>query len=99
MSARIAVLSDVHGNVIALEAVRKAIRKEKPDVVLVDGDHALNGHDPAGVRRVVFPLSHETLGRIDGREHNRCPDAGTRRASRATHARRWTTDGGTSPGD
>ena len=48
MSARIAVLSDVHGNVIALEAVRKAIRKEKPDAVLVAGDHALNGPDPAG---------------------------------------------------
>ncbi len=48
MSARIAVLSDVHGNVTALEAVRKAIRKEKPDAILVAGDHALNGHDPAG---------------------------------------------------
>jgi putative phosphoesterase len=48
MSARIAVFSDVHGNVTALEAVRKAIRKEKPDVILVAGDHALNGHDPAG---------------------------------------------------
>ena len=31
MTARLAVLSDVHGNVVALEAVRKAIRKEKPD--------------------------------------------------------------------
>ena len=30
---RIAVLSDVHGNAVALEAVRKAIRAEKPDVV------------------------------------------------------------------
>ena len=48
MSARIAVLSDVHGNAIALEAVRKAIKKEKPDAILVAGDHALNGHDPAG---------------------------------------------------
>lgn len=48
MSARIAVFSDVHGNATALEAVRKAIRKEKPDAILVAGDHALNGHDPAG---------------------------------------------------
>jgi putative phosphoesterase len=47
MSARIAVLSDVHGNVTALEAVRKAIKKEKPDAILVAGDHVLNGPEPA----------------------------------------------------
>jgi len=47
MTARIAVFSDIHGNVTALEAVRKAIKKEKPDAILVAGDHALNGHDPA----------------------------------------------------
>jgi predicted phosphodiesterase len=44
---RIIVLSDVHGNAIALEAVRKAIRGEKPDMVAVAGDLALNGPDPA----------------------------------------------------
>jgi putative phosphoesterase len=44
---RIAVLSDVHGNAIALEAVRKDIRKLKPDAVLVAGDHAMNGPQPA----------------------------------------------------
>lgn len=48
MSTRVAVLSDIHGNVIALEAVRKAIKREKPDAVLVAGDLVLNGHDPAG---------------------------------------------------
>ncbi|TAJ99406.1 MAG: metallophosphoesterase [Chloroflexota bacterium] len=48
MTARIAVLSDVHGNAVALEAVRKAIKKEKPDAILVAGDLALNGPDPAG---------------------------------------------------
>jgi len=47
MTARIAVLSDVHGNVTALEAVRKAIKKEKPDAILVAGDHVLNGPEPA----------------------------------------------------
>ncbi|HKB28013.1 MAG TPA: metallophosphoesterase family protein [Candidatus Limnocylindrales bacterium] len=45
---RIAVLSDVHGNAVALEAVRKALRTEKPDMVAVAGDLALNGPDPAG---------------------------------------------------
>src|SRR3990170_7371511 len=47
MTARIAVLSDVHGNAVALEAVRKAIKKEKPDAILVAGDHVLNGPEPA----------------------------------------------------
>jgi putative phosphoesterase len=46
MSARIAVLSDVHGNAVALEAVRKAIKKEKPDAIIIAGDHVLNGPDP-----------------------------------------------------
>jgi predicted phosphodiesterase len=46
MSTRIAVLSDVHGNVVALEAVRKAVKKEKPDVVLVAGDLVMNGPEP-----------------------------------------------------
>jgi predicted phosphodiesterase len=49
MSARVAVLSDVHGNLAALEAVRKALKKEKPDAVIVAGDHVMNGPDPAGV--------------------------------------------------
>jgi putative phosphoesterase len=47
VSARVAVLSDVHGNVVALEAVRKAIKREKPDAILVAGDHALNGPAPS----------------------------------------------------
>jgi putative phosphoesterase len=46
--ARIAVLSDVHGNAIALEAVRKAVKASRPDAILVAGDHAINGPDPAG---------------------------------------------------
>jgi predicted phosphodiesterase len=49
MTARVAVLSDVHGNLAALEAVRKAIKREKPDAVIVAGDHVMNGPDPAGV--------------------------------------------------
>ena len=45
---RVVILSDVHGNAVALEAVRKALRGEKPDLVAIAGDHALNGPDPAG---------------------------------------------------
>ena len=46
MSTRIAVLSDVHGNLVALEAVRKALKKEKPDIVLIAGDLVMNGPEP-----------------------------------------------------
>ncbi len=45
---RIAVLSDIHGNSIALEAVQKELKREKPDFVLVAGDLVLNGPDPNG---------------------------------------------------
>ena len=45
---RIALLSDVHGNLVALEAVLKQLKREKPDFVLVAGDLVLNGPDPNG---------------------------------------------------
>jgi putative phosphoesterase len=62
MSVRVAVLSDIHGNVTALEAVRKALRKEKPEVVMVAGDLAFNGHDPAGTLAMLREM--ETEGAI-----------------------------------
>lgn len=54
--ARIAVLSDVHGNLVALEAVRTAIKKERPDAVMICGDLVLNGPDPAGVVDAIREL-------------------------------------------
>jgi len=47
VTARLAVLSDVHGNATALEAVRKALKKEKPDAVIVAGDLVMNGPEPS----------------------------------------------------
>ena len=44
---RIAALSDVHGNVTALEAVLADIAREKPDHIVVAGDLVLNGPEPA----------------------------------------------------
>jgi putative phosphoesterase len=44
--ARVAVLSDVHGNEAALAAVRKAIAKERPEAILVAGDLVMNGPEP-----------------------------------------------------
>jgi predicted phosphodiesterase len=48
MTARVAILSDVHGNLPALEAARKAIVRERPDHVVIAGDHVFQGPDPAG---------------------------------------------------
>ncbi|MEA2518488.1 MAG: hypothetical protein QOF49_568 [Chloroflexota bacterium] len=49
MTVRVAILSDVHGNLEALTAVRSALKKERPDHVVIAGDHVLFGPDPAGV--------------------------------------------------
>jgi putative phosphoesterase len=56
---RIAVLSDVHGNLLALEAVLAEIRRDKPDAVLVAGDHVLNGPDPNGTVDALRVLESE----------------------------------------
>jgi len=54
--ARLAVLSDVHGNAAALDAVRAAVRAARPDAILIAGDLAMNGPDPVatvdGVREL-----------------------------------------------
>jgi putative phosphoesterase len=52
----------VHGNLLALEAVRKAIKKEKPDVVLVAGDIVMNGPEPGATVDAIRAM--ETEGAI-----------------------------------
>jgi len=56
---RFAVLSDVHGNVTALEAVRTAIKAARPDMILVAGDHALNGPDPGAAIDTIREMEAE----------------------------------------
>jgi putative phosphoesterase len=56
---RIAVLSDVHGNVLALEAVRKAINKEKPDVLLIAGDLVMNGAEPGATIDAIREMERD----------------------------------------
>jgi len=56
---RIAVLSDVHGNRVALEAVLVEIRRERPDAVLVAGDLVLHGPDPNGAIDALRVLESE----------------------------------------
>jgi len=47
MSVRLAALSDIHGNVAALEAALADVRKHKPDQIMVAGDLVFYGPRPA----------------------------------------------------
>lgn len=66
---RIAAFSDVHGNLPALEAVRKALDAARPDYVAICGDIVFNGPDPAGSLALVRDLEKAgafvTLGNTD----------------------------------
>jgi predicted phosphodiesterase len=66
---RIAALSDIHGNLPALEAVRKAVDAVRPDYVAVCGDLVFNGPDPVGSLALVRELeragAYVTLGNTD----------------------------------
>jgi predicted phosphodiesterase len=63
---RLIVLSDVHGNAIALDAVRTAIAKEKPDLVAVAGDHVLNGPDPSGAVDILREMEAAGAAIVSG---------------------------------
>lgn len=56
---RLALLSDVHGNLAALEAVRDAIKKEKPDVTMIAGDLVMNGPEPGATVEVLRAMEAE----------------------------------------
>src|SRR4051812_3714188 len=49
MALRMAVLGDVHGNILALDAALADIKKQRPDVIAVTGDHVFNGPRPVEV--------------------------------------------------
>jgi len=46
---RIAIISDVHGNLTALDAVLSDLRQQKPDVIFHGGDLPYGGPNPAEV--------------------------------------------------
>ena len=63
---RIIVLSDVHGNAVALAAVRAVLRLEKPDLVAVAGDLVLNGPDPSGTVDLLREMEADGAAIISG---------------------------------
>jgi putative phosphoesterase len=65
---RIVVLSDIHGNVVALEQVLAHMRRETtPDMVVVAGDLVAFGPRPAEVMALLrdLPNVHFVLGNTD----------------------------------
>lgn len=58
---RIAVLGDVHGNLLALEAVLADLRAAKPDLVVNLGDLVSGPFDPAGAADAQIALGCPTL--------------------------------------
>jgi predicted phosphodiesterase len=63
---RIAIVSDIHGNLTALEAVLADIRREAPDLVLHGGDLADSGSSPVEVIDRVMDLGwHGVMGNTD----------------------------------
>jgi putative phosphoesterase len=53
---RIAVISDIHGNLTALDAVAADLNRAKPDLVLHGGDLAASGSQPAEVIDLISQL-------------------------------------------
>jgi putative phosphoesterase len=66
MSMRLAVLGDIHGNLTALEAALKDIRRQRPDRIAITGDLLLNGPRPAEVLARVRDLEADGALVIQG---------------------------------
>jgi putative phosphoesterase len=75
LSSRIAVLSDVHGNVAALEAVRAALKKEKPDITLIAGDLVMNGPEPSAAVDMLRAMESEGAIVVQGNTDIAAADA------------------------
>jgi putative phosphoesterase len=64
--ARVALFGDVHGNAVALAAVRKAIKAAKPDAIMIAGDLVLNGPEPAETVDAIRELESDGALVIQG---------------------------------
>ncbi len=64
---RVAVISDIHGNKIALDAVLQDLAQQGPiDQVVIAGDLCLNGPQPAEVLETLQALHYPVIqGNVD----------------------------------
>ncbi len=78
---RIAIISDVHGNLTALDAVLADLRQLKPDVVFQGGDVAFGGSQPA---EVIDCIVHEGWKGVVGNTDEMLWDSSARPALEAS---------------
>ena len=58
---RVALISDIHGNAVALEAVYQEIKKESVDAIICLGDVASLGPEPARTIQMVKEIADVTI--------------------------------------
>jgi len=72
---RIAIISDVHGNLTALDAVLADLRRQKPDLIFHGGDIPYGGCNPC---EVIDRIVHEGWPGVLGNTDEMLWDAGAR---------------------
>src|SRR5437870_4299885 len=87
---RVAVVSDIHGNLVALEAVARDLERLSPDLVIHGGDLALIGPRPRESVDFIRAAGWQgVLGNTDHVLYDR-PERGEQEA-RAPALRAWLT--------
>ena len=86
---RIAVISDIHGNQLALEAVLQDLDRQPPvDQLVVAGDLCLNGPCPRQALEIVQGLNCPVLqGNVDLEVVTQAPDKGEKKRNTAAWTR------------
>ncbi|HLH60307.1 MAG TPA: metallophosphoesterase family protein [Ktedonobacteraceae bacterium] len=86
---RIAIISDIHGNQLALEAVLRDLAEQPPvDQTVIAGDLCLNGPCPREVLAIVQGLHCPVLrGNVDEEVVTAAPGKGEKKRSTATWTR------------
>jgi len=86
---RIAIISDIHGNQVALEAVLQDFHRQPPvDQLIIAGDLCLNGPCPREVLEIVQGLDCVVLqGNVDFEVVTQAPDKGAKKRNTAAWTR------------
>ncbi len=58
---RVALISDIHGNTVALDAVLSSMQSDPPDRIVCLGDVAAGGPDPTGAIERLIAIGCETV--------------------------------------
>jgi predicted phosphodiesterase len=85
---RIAVISDIHGNQTALEAVLEDVSQQPVNQLIIAGDLCLNGPRPAQVLEIIQGLNCPVIqGNVDVEVVTSAPDKGEKKRSTAAWTR------------